>query len=229
MLTIVIPTLNAEHGLTRTLTALVPGVVSGLVRRVVIADGGSTDGTLGIADEAGADIIKCERGRGQQMAAGAAAAQSEWLLFLHADTVLSPGWEIEAASFIDRVDSGRRPVGAAAFKFALDDFGTGPRLVERFVAFRCMVFATPYGDQGLLIPRRLYREVGGYKSMPLMEDINLISRLKRSQLTMLRTEALTSAVRYKRDGYVVRCVRNFGCLVAYHLRVPSRYIVRLYG
>ena len=229
MITVVIPTLEAEAGLEATLTALVPAAVEGLVRQVIVVDGGSTDRTLKIAEDSGADIVSSERGRGRALIAGAASARFPWLLFLHADTVLAPGWEREAATLIDRVESGRRPLTAAAFRFALDDLGFLPRLLEAGVAVRCTLFRLPYGDQGLLIPRRLYDQLGGYKPMPLMEDVDLMRRLKRSQLVMLHSRAVTSGVRYRNEGYVVRSLRNLGCMLLYFLRVPTRVLTRLYG
>lgn len=229
MISVVIPTLNAEAGLTKTLASLVPATVQGLIREVIIVDGGSRDATADIADVAGARFIRAERGRGVQLDAGAAAARSNWLLFLHADTVLEPGWEQETGAFIERVDAGERPRAAAAFRFALDDYGLKPRMLETMVGARCSVFRFPYGDQGLLIPRSLYREVGGYRPLPLMEDVDLVRRLGRRRLVMLRTAAVTSAVRYKRDGYLSRAMRNLTCVSLYYLRVPPKTIVRLYG
>jgi len=226
---VVIPTLNAEAGLGLTLAALVPATVQGLVREVIIADGGSGDGTAEIADIAGADLLRSERGRGNQMGAGARRARSDWLLFLHADTWLQPGWEREAAAFMERVDSGERPLAAAAFQFALDDYGFKPRLLETMVGLRCTMFRFPYGDQGLLIPKRLYQELGGHKPMPLMEDVDMVRRLGRRRMVMLRSRAVTSAIRYKRDGYLVRVMRNLACVSLYYFRVPTKTLQRIYG
>ena len=94
---------------------------------------------------------------------------------------------------------------------------------------RCALFRLPYGDQGLLVPRQLYQQVGGYGRLPLMEDVDLVRRIGRRRMTLLRTRALTSAVRYQRGGYVRRSVRNLSCLTLYFLRVPTRIIARLYG
>lgn len=229
MISVVIPTLNAQAELTATLAALVPGAVEGVVREVIIADGGSSDETREIAEVAGAEFIRAEKGRGAQLAAGAEAAKSDWLLFLHADTVLQPGWVQEAAAFIDRVDSGVRPPSAAAFSFALNDFGAKPRLLETIVGLRCALLRVPYGDQGLLIPRPLYAELGGYRPIPLMEDVDIVRRLGRSRITMLRSKAVTSATRYKQEGYVARIVRNLSCLSLYYMRVPPATLARLYG
>ena len=229
MISVVIPALNAESSLPAMLTALMPAALDGLVREVIVVDGGSRDRTLEIADHAGAEVIAGAANRGDQLAAGAARAKHPWLLFLHADTVLDPGWEREASQFMERVDSGARPVAAAAFRFALDDMGARPRVLERLVALRCAALRLPYGDQGLLIPERLYAEIGGYRPLPLMEDVDLVRRLGRRRLVMLGSRALTSAERFRREGYVRRSARNLLCLTLYTLRVPAHVISRIYG
>jgi rSAM/selenodomain-associated transferase 2 len=229
MISVVIPTLNAEDGLAACLTALVPAAVEGMVREVIVVDGGSSDRTLKIIEQSGAELVHSSPGRGEQLALGAARARGPWLLFLHADTVLEPGWEREVAALVERIDSGRRQPTAAAFRFALDDDGVRARMIEAGVAMRCALFRLPYGDQGLLIPRQLYQQAGGYSRMPLMEDVDLVRRIGRRRMTLMRSRAVTSAVRYQRDGYVRRSVRNLTCLTLYVLRVPTRFIARLYG
>lgn len=229
MISVVIPTLNAEQGLAATLTALVPAAVEGLVREVIVVDGGSTDRTLKIAETSGAEIVRAAEGRGMQLAAGAERARFPWLLFLHADTVLDVGWEREASAFIERVDIGQREPAAAVFGFALDDLGILPRLVEAGVAVRSSLLRLPYGDQGLLIPAPLYRQIGGYKPLPIMEDVDIVRRLGRSRTILLRSRAVTSATRYRRDGYMLRVLRNWSCLTLYYLRVPAAVIQRIYG
>ncbi|MFN3868308.1 MAG: TIGR04283 family arsenosugar biosynthesis glycosyltransferase [Hyphomicrobiaceae bacterium] len=228
MISVVIPTLNAEERFASCLTALVPAAVEGFVREVIVVDGGSSDATLRIADQAGVDVVTSEPGRGMQLRAGARQARQPWLLFLHADTVLSPGWDNEAMDFIERVDHGRQRQTAATFRFALDDFGLAPRLLERIVAFRGSVLALPYGDQGLLISRQLYDEIGGYRPIPLMEDVDIVRRLGRRRLWRLRSIATTGAARYRADGYIHRVLRNQVCLGLYGLGVAPSRIARLY-
>ena len=229
MISVVIPTYNAEATLGPTLTALVRAVVDGTVQEAILVDGGSTDGTCAIADAAGTRLIRSKLGRGTQLRAGAATARGDWLLFLHADTVLEPGWAEEAEAFMERVAKGRRTQAAAAFRFALDDDGTLPRMLESLVALRCFLFALPYGDQGLLISRRLYGELGGFRPIPLMEDVDLVRRLKRRQRVMLQSRAMTSGIRYRREGYVARSLLNLSCMLLYVLRVPTSVLARLYG
>jgi rSAM/selenodomain-associated transferase 2 len=228
MISVVIPTLNAEATLGQTLAALVPAAVDGLIREVIVVDGGSSDRTAEIVDHAGANLVCGSGGRGHQLGAGAAQARFPWLLFLHADTTLAPGWERDASLFMERVDMGVQPLAAAAFRFALDDVGARPRVLERLVALRCAALRLPYGDQGLLIPKRLYDDVGGYRPLTLMEDVDLVQRLGRRRTVMLRSRAVTSAERFRREGYARRSARNLLCLTLYTLRVPAHVISRIY-
>src|SRR5690606_30146127 len=110
--------------------------------------------------------------------------------------VLETGWERELGAFIKRVESGGLSEAAAVFRFALDDVGLLPRLVERGVAWRTSILRLPYGDQGLVVPRRLYDRIGGFRDMPLMEDVDIVRRLGRSRMVVLRAAAVTSARRY---------------------------------
>ena len=229
MISVIIPTLNAEATLGGTLAALVPAAIDGLVREVIVVDGGSKDRTREIVEEAGAHLLDERAGRGRQLAAGAAHARFPWLLFLHADTALEPGWERETSRFMERVDTGDHPPSAAAFRFALDDQGPKPRLLERLVALRCRLLRLPYGDQGLLVPKSLYQEIGGFNPLPLMEDVDLVRRLGRRRTVMLRSRAVTSAERFRQEGYLRRSVRNLACLALYTLRVPAPVIRRMYG
>lgn len=229
MISVVIPTLNAEATLGDALTALIPAVVEGIVREVIIVDGGSSDRTLRIADASGATILKTTAGRGTQLAAGAAAARGTWLLFLHADTVLEAGWVREASHLMERVEAGKWPAVAAAFRFVLDDMGLMPRLVEAGVGLRSHMLKLPYGDQGLLMPRSLHDEVGGYRALPLMEDVDLVRRIGRRRMRILRSGAVTSAVRFQRDGYGLRVLRNLTCLVLYSLGAPMAWVKRIYS
>jgi rSAM/selenodomain-associated transferase 2 len=220
-LSIVIPTLNAARTLGATLTACAEAGAE-----LVVADGGSTDGTPVLARAAGCRVVAAPRGRGLQLAAGAAAARGGWLLFLHADTRPAPGWAAVARQFLaDPANAGR----AAHFAFALDDEAPQARRLERRVAWRCRALALPYGDQGLLLSRALYEAVGGYRPIPLMEDVDFVRRLGRRRLAALPVPALTSAERWRREGWRRRSARNLLCLSLWFLGVPPRIIRRVYS
>jgi len=216
-LTVIIPALNAARSLPATLAGL------GGAADVVVVDGGSGDGTPDIAARHGARVIAAPRGRGAQLAAGVAAAQHAWLLLLHADTRFGSGWEAavraHVAAFPDR---------AGYFRFALDCSDPHARRLERLVAWRCRVFALPYGDQGLLIHHDLLQQVGGIRPLPLMEDVDLVHRLGRGRLRALDAPAVTSAERWLRDGWLRRSARNLVCLTLWFAGVPPRHIARLY-
>jgi rSAM/selenodomain-associated transferase 2 len=217
MLSIVVPTFNAAGTLEDCLRRLAE------VRDVVVVDGGSRDRTQAIAEAAGARVVLSERGRGAQLRLGAEAARGDWLLFLHADTRLGAGWREAAAMHMQR-----RPDKAGCFRFRLDDPAWQARLIEAGVALRVWFLGLPYGDQGLLLPRSLYDSAGGYAPLRLMEDVDLVRRIGRRRLCVLEADALTSAARWRRDGWLRRSARNLACLLLHRFGMSADRVARLY-
>jgi rSAM/selenodomain-associated transferase 2 len=213
-LSVIIPALDAAKFLPATLAA-----IDG-AGEVIVVDGGSGDGTGQLASAAGARVVTAPRGRGSQIAAGIAVASHPWLLLLHADTRLAPGW----LSVVHE-----DPARAGYFRFALDSPDPRARRLERLVGWRCRVLGLPYGDQGLLIHRDLLTRVGGMRPLPLMEDVDLVRRLGRRRLVALPADAVTSAAKWERDGYLRRSARNLLCLSLWFAGVPLRLIQRIYG
>ena len=215
MLIAIVPTLDAADHLGSCLAAL------GDADAIIVADGGSSDSTLTIARAAGARIVSSARGRGIQLAAGAAAATGDALLFVHADTRLSPGWRAIADAHLA---TSNHP---ACFRLKLDDSAWQARLVEQAVWARTRLAGLPYGDQGLLVSRASYDAAGGFRPLVLMEDVDLVRRLGRP--VMLAGDALTSAARWRRDGWARRSARNLACLSLWRLGVSPERIARLYA
>ena len=220
---VVIPALNAARSLAGTIGSLRGD--HDLKLSITVCDGGSRDATVSIAASAGATVLRTPAGRGRQLAAGAKAGSAPWLLFLHADTTLSAGWAAAALGFMIGSPSAR----AGYFRLRFDSADPRARRIERLASWRCRTFGLPYGDQGLLIGRAFYAEVGGFRDLPLMEDVDLARRIGRRRLVALDAEAVTSAERYERDGWLVRPMRNLGCLTLYLAGLSPQAIRRLYG
>jgi len=225
VISVVIPTFNAAAHLPRTLAPLVAGVVEGLVKQVIVSDGGSTDDTIAIAEAAGCDVVTSQPGRAKQMRAGAAATKGRWLLFLHADTALAPDWRKAASTFMARRDARNL---AAAFTLAFDDDCAAARSVAYWARLRARWLKLPYGDQGLLISRYLYEASGGFADLPLMEDVELVRRLGAHRIRILGPAAVTSAEKYRRDGYAKRAWRNLWLVSRYLLGADPAVLAKAY-
>ena len=221
MLSIIIPTLNAAPTLAATLESL--SLWEGEID-VIVVDGGSTDATVNIANDLGARVISTAQGRGPQLVEGARQAANNWMMFLHSDTVLSTDWPVAVQALVTGPAT-----NAGYFRFRLDDGSSAASRLERQVAWRCRTLGWPYGDQGLVVHRDLYDSIGGYKSIPLMEDIDLIRRLGRNRIIALPADAITSAAKFHRDGYIWRSTRNITCLCLYLIGIPPHWLKRLYG
>lgn len=216
-LSIIVPTLNAASGLKATLDSLAPA------DELIVVDGGSTDPTRDIARAAGARVVASPPGRGIQLRAGVAAANGEWLLIVHADTLLGPGWRQAVEQHVLE-----QPFAAGYFRFRLRSRAGAARILEALVWLRCRVLALPYGDQGLLMPRRLHDKVGGFQPIVLMEDVDIVRRIGRRRLFALPASAFTCPSRWERGGWIARSARNLACLLMFRAGVSPDRIARLY-
>ncbi|MBS0125108.1 TIGR04283 family arsenosugar biosynthesis glycosyltransferase [Thetidibacter halocola] len=219
-ISVVIPTLQAEASLPLCLASLGEGLAAGLIREVIVSDGGSTDGTRALAEAAGAEIVTGVPSRGGQLRRGAQAAQGAWLLVLHADTVLAEGWSEAALAALSRQ-------GAWYFRLRFDAGGLAPSVVAGWANLRARLFGLPYGDQGLLIDRATYDAAGGFADIPLMEDVAL-ARALRGRLRRLEATAITSAAKYRRQGWLRRGARNLWTLTRYLSGADPERLARAY-
>lgn len=222
-LSIIIPALNAAGDLPLALESLLVGLEAGLIREVIVVDGGSADTTRAIAGSAGATVLECAPGRAKQLRAGAAAARGEWLLFLHADTALSRDWAERAGAHM-----GTRPEMAAAFRLKYRSDAREARWLERRANRRARWMGLPYGDQGLLISRALYEDVDGHPDVPLMEDVMLVRAIGKPRLVILDAEARTSAAKYERDGWRKRAWANAWLLTRFLLGARPEDLAKAY-
>ncbi|BBU55255.1 glycosyl transferase [Mameliella alba] len=219
-ISIVIPTLDAEGGLPACLGSLGEGLQAGLIRELVISDGGSRDATLQIAGQAGARVVTGPPSRGGQVRRGIAATEGDWLFVLHADTHLAEGWTQAVLPVLTQP-------GAWHFRLRFDARGVMPFWVAGWANLRSRLFHLPYGDQGLLIHREVLEDVGGYPDLALMEDVALARRLK-TRLRGLPATAVTSADKYRRQGWLRRGARNLVTLARYFAGADVSALARRY-
>ncbi len=193
---------------------------------IIVADAGSQDATRERAQAAGARVIGSEPGRARQLRAGAAAAaaETEALLFLHADTELPSGWaDAVRGALADPAVAG----GAFAFRFA--EHGAALRLVEWGVRVRLRLARLPYGDQALFVRRSVLEAIGGVPQAPIMEDLDLVRAIKRQgRLALLPAAAVTSARRYLEGGVLRTVLRNTGALLGFALGLDRARIAAWY-
>lgn len=208
-ISVIVPTLDAEAHLPDCLAALMEGLLAGLIRELIVTDGGSRDLTCDMARDAGARLVTGPASRGGQLRRGVAEAQGRWLLILHADTVLDPGWSVAVAQHIKQPQA--RP---AVFRLRFRARGVRPAWVAGWANLRTRALGLPYGDQGLLVTRSAYARAGGYPDIPLMEDVALIRALP-SRPEVLPSFAATGADRYQRAGWLRRGGRNLWTLTRY--------------
>lgn len=220
-ISIIIPTLNEAECIGQTVAGLVekPGV------EVIVADGGSHDQTVILAAAAGATVIAAPLGRGSQQNAGAGVAQGKVLLFLHADTRLPEGFAAQIREALNRPG-----IVAGAFRFAVDAKGWQFRLLEYGAHWRAAWLGLPYGDQALFLPAARFQAMGGFRKIALLEDLELVRRLRKiGRIALLATPALTSARRWQRLGLVRTTLINQMILLGFFCGLSPDRLARWYG
>ncbi len=220
-ISVIVPTVNEEAAVAATLaSARAPAV-----REVIVADGGSSDGTCAIARQ-GADLVLCTpRGRAVQMNAGAAEARGEVLLFLHADTILPAGFDaaVLAACADVRVVGGR---------FDVSLLPTSPLLwlTGTLINWRSRLSRIATGDQAIFVRRDVFQQIGGFPAIPLMEDIALSRALKRrGRIACLRQRVITSSRRWRQAGVIRTILLMWSLRLLYFCGVSPTRLRRVYA
>jgi glycosyltransferase involved in cell wall biosynthesis len=189
MISVVIPTHESERALAHTLAALVPGALDGVLREVIVADGGSKDGTAKVADVAGCRFLVLPGDRGARLKAAAATARADWLWFVEPGCIPGTNWIDELSGFIRECDLNEDP-RAAVFR-ARGGRGRS-QLAEAFSLIASALGARPKPSQGLLIPKPLYQSLGGHDATAAHPEADLLRRLGRSRIETLDV-AMTAA------------------------------------
>ena len=224
MITVVIPTLNAEARLALAFAPLVPAVVDGLVGEVVVVDGGSHDRTLDIAEHAGATIVTSAQGRGPQLGAGARAARGTWLLFLHADTVLPD----LATERIEAAVTGGALWGR--FDVRIDGASVMLPIVAALMNGRSRLTGIATGDQAIFVTCEAFARVGGFPDIPLMEDIAFSSAMRRiARPACLAEKVTTSGRRWEKHGVWRTILTMWWLRLRFWLGVSPQTLAREYG
>lgn len=220
-ISVVIPALNEAACIGATLQSL----AGAGIEEIILVDGGSSDGTAGVASALGAKVLRAPANRGTQQNLGAKTAKGSILLFLHADTILPP-------RFADQIRRtlARPGVSAGAFRFRLDNAAWQLRLVERMVALRCRLLQLPYGDQAIFMARDTFERAGRFAELQAMEDFDLVRRLRRlGRIALADGEAITSARRWQRVGMWKLTWLHQLCILGYYLKFSPQRLARWRG
>jgi rSAM/selenodomain-associated transferase 2 len=220
MISVVIPTFNEARIIETTIRSLLARAGE---LEIVVADGGSTDGTLEhLAGIPQLKKIVSPPGRGKQMNAGAQAAAGDVFLFLHADTLLPP----RAFRAIEQALSDPR-VSGGSFTLHFDDPGLFFKILGAFSRFN-HIFST-YGDQGLFLRAETFRALGGFRDLPVMEDVEIQKRIRAAgRFVKIHQPATTSARRYQEKGLWRQHFRTTLIVLGYHLGVSPEFLGRFY-
>ncbi|MFQ5928123.1 MAG: TIGR04283 family arsenosugar biosynthesis glycosyltransferase [Acidobacteriota bacterium] len=219
-ISVIIPALNEAKaiglalGSTRNCTG---------VERIV-ADGGSVDKTVEVARSFGAKVVHSPRGRARQMNAGAEAAKGGLLVFLHADTRLPEGFDNHIRYIMNQSNA-----IAGAFELQIDAPSPGLRIIEQVANWRSRRLQLPYGDQAIFLRADLFREIGGFPDLPIMEDFEFVRRLRsQGQVVIAPAAALTSARRWQKLGALQTTLINQAVVLAFCLGVDPSRLARWY-
>jgi rSAM/selenodomain-associated transferase 2 len=214
------------------LAATLANIQLALNVEVIVVDGGSQDDTVQIAHSFGAKVLSAPAGRACQMNFGAKAASGDILLFLHADTRLPAKFDAMVAKALFAASKSKFPNKApvaGAFELRIDAPLLSLRLIEIGVNWRSRWLQMPYGDQAIFLKSQVFHDIGGFPDLPIMEDFELMLRLKRlGRIAIIPEPVLTSGRRWQKLGVLKTTLINQGAIIAYLLHIPPKQIAWWY-
>lgn len=223
-LSVIIPVLNEAYIINRTLLHLL-NRVDACGPEIIIVDGDPGGSTLAAVTAADVKKLKAPKGRGSQMHQGARLASGAIFLFLHADVVLPK----DALLQIARV-CGRPDIAGGAFSLGIASDRPVFRLIEKMVSVRSRLTKTPYGDQAIFMKKSFYDKIGGFRDIPLMEDVDVMRRLKQAggRIVILPDKVATSPRRWEKEGVLYCTLRNWLLITLYFLGVSPQRLAKFY-
>ena len=223
-ISVIIPVYNEEKTINPCIDTLFEQVFDGSFE-VIVADGRPGASTLSCIRDGRVKKIACEKGRGTQMNQGAIRARGRILLFLHCDTRLPSGGLASVCQAMAAPG-----IKAGAFSLKIDAPGAGYRIVEAFTSLRSRVTRIPFGDQGIFILNSYFHKIGRYRSFPIMEDVELMERIRKNcgRIVILKSETRTSARRWKKEGIFRTTLRNWLLRAFYSAGMPPACLSRFY-
>jgi rSAM/selenodomain-associated transferase 2 len=221
---VIIPVLHESHRINHLIDHL-DGLEADKDREIIVVDGSPEQDTLEAIRSRQVIKIISEKSRAQQMNAGATIAKGEILIFLHVDTELPDGAFTKISSVMkqDAYVGGAFELGIKSDKFVY-------RVLEYWVSIRCRFTRIPYGDQAIFIRRNYFKKIGGYSNIPLMEDVELMRRIRVAgdKIYIIPDRVVTSPRRWEQEGFMYVNLRNTAQLTLYYLGFSPKKFARSY-
>jgi rSAM/selenodomain-associated transferase 2 len=223
-LSIVLPVINEANGINTIIAHIHANAAVGAVE-VIVVDGDPQGSTIRAIQSTGIITTTAEKGRARQMNRGAALAKGEVLLFLHADTLLPARF----AEHLMAMMHDKRVV-AGAFDLGIRSPRRIFRITEQYVFLRTRLTRVPFGDQAIFVRRDYFQKIGGYRDIPLMEDVELMTRIRKrgDRIALVADKVLTSARRWEREGILFSTLRNWALQILYVFGVPPERLAKWY-